>query len=91
MEINSLLRWCISVAVVNPKGTSLDAVQKLEYAERMVLRLVTLCQYLGCLLLRNAFDLFQNSMRSVGHRLDRIETAIDNQLYIALGKTCDTL
>jgi len=25
MEINSLRRWCISVAVVNPIGTNLEA------------------------------------------------------------------
>jgi hypothetical protein len=51
----------------------------------------TLCQYLGCLLLRDPLDLLQDSARCVCNRLNGIVAAIDDQLDVSLCKTSYSL
>ena len=86
MEISSLRRWCISVAVVNPIGTSFEAeVGSVSELLRVgFVRSFTFSKNLACLLLRYALYLLQQSPRGVGHRLDSVVTAIDDQLDISL-------
>ena len=56
-----------------------------------VLDLLTFCQYLRCLLLRYAFDLFEDLLRSVCHRFDGVIPAIDEKLDISFGEACHAL
>lgn len=51
----------------------------------------TFCQNLASLLLGDTLDLLKNAARSVGDGLDGVETAIDDELDVALGEAGNSL
>lgn len=52
---------------------------------------ITLCEHLCRLLLRDTLDSFEYHFWRVRHRLNRVESAINEELDIPLGETVHTL